>query len=347
MAQRVRHNDSDSEIKRNRKGRWLVLIGSILVTWASIMAPTTYIVSLMLATKPSLMVAGLLSAWATMEVFRHLLPRYFLITVGQIRAFVTLNPLMATFKIKGSPNVIYGPGTNVCYPWEKRSAKGNVSLDIITIPFTEQVPGKNTQLLTTGSYQTKPEITRADKFIGVDAATLQGGAIDLIKAKVSADLATKTADEAKGELDTINDKLYAYFGLNNEHPNDDVSKFEDDYGIHTVKVTLSGIDMPPSVQATRDAIDKANQVRKGLAAMFSMSEEDLMAAVKNGVIKTEQYNDMVDRFAAMSGNATLEVKANKYSGLDSVAAALGAALSGLKIKEKTNGGSAQSRRKPR
>lgn len=347
MSTRVRHNDSDSEIKRNRFGRWFVLIGSTVLTWTLIMIPMSFILGFILSFWPTLAIGWVFASWATMEIFRYLIPRYYLITVGQIRAFVTLNPLLSLVGFKGNPNVIYGPGTNVCYPWETRTEKGNVSLDIITIPFTEEVPGKDTQLLSTGSYQFKPDIIRTDRFIGVDAATIQGGAIDLIKAKVSANLADKSADEAKGELEKINDNLYNFFGLNTDDPSSDVSQFEDDYGIHTVKVTLSGIDVPPSVQETRDAIDKANQFRRGLAAMFSMTEEELQEAVKSKNITREQYSDMVSQFAAVSGNATMDVKVNKFSGLEPVATALGVALSGVLKKENGDGGSTQSGRKPR
>lgn len=323
---RFRHNDSDSEIKRNRILRWAVAgIAAVIITFI----PGILIGYTLASIIPISGIGWLgffLGIASGLYVLAYVFPRYFLIRVGQVRCFVTLNPLLSFFGIKGNPNITYGPGDNIAFPWEERSRKGNVPLDIITLDWEENVPGKTTQLLVKGSYQFKPDITMASRFIGVDDSTILGGVIDLIESKVSSILATKSADSAKREIDKLNIALGAYFGIETDEPSLEVSNFEQGYGIHSVQVTVSSIDLPAHVQKTRDAVDEAEQVLRGVAKMYGMSTTELKQKVSGGKISIPEYNNMLDRFAATSDNATMDVKAIKLDGLNEVARVFGEAF---------------------
>ncbi len=315
VRERVRHNDSDSEIKRNRLARWTVLIFTVMTLSTVPGLLLNYFFLFLMNFKGVSWLAWILGLGFGGIIFSKLYPRKYLITVGQIRAFVTLNPLLSFFNIKGSPNIIYGPGDNISFPWERREEKGNVPLDVITMNFDEKLPGKGSELHVKGSYQYKPDITKADVFIGIDDSTIKGGAIDLIKSRISSKMAMETPDSAKENIGKFNIELGEYFGIETNRPEAKVSNFEDNYGIHSVAVTITGIDLPAHVQKTRDALDEAEQVLKGIAKMYGMTVERLQEKLEKGDITTEQYNDMLDKFAGFSENATLDVKIFKVSQL--------------------------------
>ena len=287
---------NDSMVKRNRAIRFLVFVISLGVI-------------VLLSTIIGSVVAGFYGFFGGMVIgliiFGKISPK-FVVTVPQSQAFVTVNPALALFNIPGDPNIIYGPGTALCLPIESRSAHGNVSLEIITISFFEEVPGANAKLIVSGSLQFHVDITRANKFVGINDSTVRGGMINLILSQISQTLATKTGDEAKAEIGQYNANLFGFFGLGDPSSRDvRVSNFEGRYGIITDAITITGIDFSPEVQATRDARDRGAQVFLGVAGMMGRTEEQLRADMQSGKVTEETYAEYVNRFLALSGVGTI------------------------------------------
>jgi hypothetical protein len=304
----------DSDLERDRFTRWIVfLLCTSTITLGSTAVGTS------IAGLPGFVVGLAVGAKAVIS-----LSKYFIIRVPQAQVFVTLNGLRTFFGIPGDANVKYGTGDHVTYPWESRDEKGNLSLDIITLVYTESVPGKDSKLEVTGSMQFRVDIKLAERFIGVDQSTIVSGIVDLIKAAISGRLATKTADEAKAEIEQMNIDLLKKFGLAEEGAKDpNVSKLENVYGIELIAVTVTGIDLPQKVQETRDALDQAEHVLSGVAKMYGMELADLKTKLGNNGITTAQYNEMLDRFLANTGVAKMDIKALKINDLDGVAKVLG------------------------
>lgn len=319
--------DSDSSIKRNRVGRWSVFLGStILATGVPALISGKLTGGVVSGLPGGTALGMLLGATIGGYLFSKILHK-FIITVPQVQAFVTLNPLMSFLGSTEDPNVTYGPGWHIAYPQEERSAKSNLSTEIITLTWEEEMPGKDAQLLLKGSYQFKVDITLASHFIGVDEGTIRSGAIDLIKAFIANELADKSGDEAKAGISALNDELYKEFGVGVANSqNSRVSEFEKQYGTRTIKVTISSIDFSAKVQASRDAVDEAMQVLNGVAAMYGYKPDVLKEKVLSREISLEQYNNMVDRFAAQSDNATMDIKSHKFDGLDGAAKVFGEAF---------------------
>lgn len=326
----VLYNESDADIPRNRTGRALFFIGSVVL--ASLIPGLIggWLLGYIPASGTGTL-GFILGAIGGQLAFANVAPLYFVI-VPQAQAFVTLNDWMALFNVKGNPinvegnpNNTFGPGKSLEWPWVTRSRRSNLSLQVITISFTEEVPGKDTQLKVKGSYQFKVDILNASKFVGIDESTIRGGAIDLILSEISQTLSGESADEAKGNIQNFNDKLGERFGVGGKDPNStapEVAEFENRYGISSVAVTITGIDLPEDVQKTRDAIDESAQAVRSVAAMFGMTPEELKAKLKDGKISLENYIEMLDRTLAQGGASSMSIQALKFGGLEALAAAI-------------------------
>lgn len=315
--------ESDDMVRRNRIGRVAIFVLALAVTHAVPM----YFVGFILGRIPfagsdvlGYIIGFVIGGWA----FSRILPRFF-VRVPQAQVFVTTNNWWPW----GNPNVKYGPGDHFAFPQEQRGRKSNLPLAIITIPFTENVPGRDTELLATGSYQFKVDIRISDHFIGVDESTIRGGVIDLIKSKVSSELSNEDDETAKAKLPEINAKLENEFGLiRGAQKTHEVNDFERHYGIQTVALTISGIDLPPDVQATRNAVAEARKVFAGIAGMLGVTERELRRRIKAREYTSEEYIELLDRFAVFSKNAVGNVQMLKLRGLEGASLFLGNLVGG-------------------
>lgn len=318
----------DDCVLRNRTARWMFL-GASLAAFLFIPGLTALMLLNILPGFPSSLAVPVLlfGAFLGGYGFSRILPNY-VIDVPQLQGFVTINKLKPLLNIPGSAYVIYGPGWHISFPWEERSEKSNFSLEVFTLEWKEEIPGKDSQLLVKGSYQFEVALDRSDRFIGIDEATIGTGGLDIIRAKVSTMLANETADTAKARIEEYNHHLLQFFGLSDDPQDASVSSFESRYGINSVAVTISGIDLPEAVQKTRDAVDEAGQVVRGIAAMYGMTPDVLKAKLVSGEITPESYNEMVDRFMANSGNAEMKIQALKLHGLGNLIPGIATLLKG-------------------
>lgn len=318
----------DKVVTRNRFGRVLFLALSIFVFIITPIGIAKIILDTI--TAPALLnfPAYLAAVLVGITAFSKVLPAY-IVDVPQVQGFVTIDKLRSLLNLPGKADVIYGPGWHISFPWEDRSDKSNFSLEVFTLSWTEEVPGKTTQLLIGGSYQFEVALDRADRFIGIDEETIKRGALDVIRGEVSQQLADKDPDDAKREIKELNTHLMETFGLTEGTPaNAQVTNFEKRYGIRSIAVPVNGIDLPTKVQETRDAVDEANQVINGVAAMYGLTAVQLKEKLGAGDIRYADYNEMLDRFAAKSGNANMDIKALKIHGVDGIGSALINALGG-------------------
>ncbi|MCD5382369.1 MAG: hypothetical protein LR017_03630 [Candidatus Pacebacteria bacterium] len=302
----------DGAIKRSRFLRWTFLIVSILTFLLLPGITLNWLGNLVFNTPQKLeSLLSIIGALVGGLWFSNYFPNY-LVVVPQVQGFVTVNNAKSILGIPGKTYDEYGPGTHVAYPWEGRSSKSNYSLEVVTIDLEESVPGKDTQLITTGALQIEASLSRGSQFIGIDEDTIKKGALELIKAKLSDKLHNKTGDEAKGMIPQINDELAEIF-----KSDEWVTKFENIYGFRTVVINISGIDLPEDVQKTRDAVDEARQVLRGVAIMNGYeSEEALIKVRKNGELSNADFNEMVDRFMVKSKQAKMQVNSLKLGGID-------------------------------
>ena len=323
----VLYNETDAMLKRNRLFRAGLLIGAAFL--ASFLPGLLFAALMWLIPISGMAPMGfVIGATAGQYAFASYAPKFFVV-VTQAQAFVTLNNAKALFGIGGNPNNTFGPGTSLEWPWVTRSRRSNLSLQIITLNFTEEVPGKETQLLVKGSYQFKVDLRKASRFVGVDESTIRGGAIDLIRSEISDKLADKAADEAKREIPEFNRRLGAKFGVAPSSTTDEetetprerkaaetVHEFEERYGISSVAVTVTGVDLPPEVQQARDAVDKSGQAIRSVASMFGLTEEELKTKIRNNEISRAEYIEMLDRTLAQGKTATMNIQAFKLGGLE-------------------------------
>ncbi len=258
--------------------------------------------------------------------FANFAPK-FIVSVPQAQAFVTLNPLLAFFRIGGDPNIVYGPGDSVAFPWETRSRRSNLSLEIHTFSFVEEVPGTPVRLITTVSYQFKVNIFEAAKFVGVNQSTIRG-VIDLIRSRISHRLSSLTVDGAKGQIPDLNLQLGEDFGIGDvgTAPAPDVAAFEGQYGIVSVRVVITGIDLPEDVQRSRDAQDEATQTMAIVANSLGVEASVLRAAVQRGLERTgiapSEYTDYWLAAMAQQGVTGVNVQAFRAMGLERFASTL-------------------------
>jgi len=329
----VRLIDNDSVVKRNRSGRIWVLAGTASLLLVGTPTIFTFIISTF---APMLAIPGIIGGIVVGGMMLSKLMRRFIVSVPPATAFVTLNPLLSFFSMPGNPNVTYGPGDHISYFWEEREKSGNLSLQVITMEFTEEVPGKNVQLLITGSMQFKVDLSNASSFIGIDESTIRAGIIDLIKAEISQKLAGNTIDKAKSKLEEMNKDLFKKFSMlelpaepgdtEKKYNPDKPSEYERKYGILVVAVTVTGIDIPEKTQETRDALDQAAQVSKGIASMLGLSVTEMKRRLLTKDQKVSEYNELLDRWFVQSGKAKMDVTV--FKGFEGAAKLFGTALAG-------------------
>src|SRR5690606_22427004 len=181
---------TDTLVPRNRSGRimvfvlWIIavifvmvsLAGKITNDWFGFWWPGFFI---------GLAVAA--------GIITYSLPR-FLVQVGALRAFVTIDQLRTFFgQHTGTEDehayVVYGPGIHVSYPWESREANRNVPLEEVSENFKVDVQTPKGNLEVEGSVRLRPDITRVIPFLG-GVAVMADDITDLIKSNVISYVAT-------------------------------------------------------------------------------------------------------------------------------------------------------------
>lgn len=256
-----------------------------------------------------LLIGILASAWLLMKMVDR-----FLIYNREWSAYVTQDALKGTM-------VSYGPGLHPSLPWEERNALGNQSLEVITVDFVVKVQTKTALVEAKGSLQYAADLSNIASFIGADESTIEKGYIGFLEGFLAREISSGTADEALLGIESLNKKLGAEFqgekGVTGRTP------LEDNFGIQTVSIILTGMSLSAAAQKTRDAIDEAKTLHTIVATMLGITPATLTRKLKKGDIDQEQYNQLLNRAMATSDNATMDYKVHEVNVPPAVIKALG------------------------
>lgn len=310
---------TDSLVERGRFARTVVLMLWIL---------STFIFPLGFAqvTKdwwgvPSIgLFVGLLAQVVVIAMTIH----RFVVQVGSMRAFVTINQLRTLFGGQNSPKgrkhdgdtltyVVYGPGTHISFPWEARDATRNVSLEETSEGFEVTIQTPKGELTIKGSLRLRADITRLVPFLG-GVAVMAGDVTDLIKSFLIGKFANrKSVLGALKAVPTVNKQLENEFTRNKSVGNP-ISEFEERFGVSVGDITLSEILPSPELRKTMTGITEAEIIAEGAAitAGFPDGAKQAREAINNGTFTQADLNEARDRFMAASDNIKMNLDANEY-----------------------------------
>ncbi len=230
-------------------------------------------------------VAGLGFAAAMVE-------EYFIIRNDTTGMFVTIDQLRS-FLGRAQIHWYYGPGTHLCFPWERRIAENNISLKEATenLEFTLQLSDGTLKL--TGSFRLSPDLNNPVRLLR-GAAVVAKDIEDRVVAKAAEHFDKKSLMEAMSGRKELNDAL---------NKSGIYSDFNDRFGVTISDVTISQLLPSEEVQRTISARTEAETIANGTALLLGFSnKEEMNAAMKAKVISTEDISRARDRFLAVSGN---------------------------------------------
>lgn len=255
-----------------------------------------------------------------------LLPRYWVV-VPQTMAFVTTNQLAPA---GSNPNVPYGPGGHFTFPWELREESGNITLDTLTLPFSEKVPTKTAEVTVHGSLQFKFNFKTITRVVELDISTIERGFLDIIHEFLSEELSEKEAERAKDDVR----ELRVILEKELERRKDELLR---KFNAVVEGVQIASVDLPPAVQKVRDTLEEARSVGRSLYEMLGFpSQEAFETAFKEGKLTTQDIARAREQFLVMSDNATMNIQRIDATGLENarVGGALVAGLASQQKKEK-------------
>ena len=258
--------------------------------------------------------------------------QWFLIRNDTNTMFVTQNTLKS---LAGSTsvkevNVIYGPGVHTCYPWEKRIASNNISLEEVAQDLEGEIQLPFGKLDIEGSFRLRPNPQDPVNFLN-SSAEVASEISDLILAKVLQFLIydPKETDGDRGKNKrslTLKDSLDLISDLNSHlkevfttgHIEDDVeakerNNIEQAFGIIISDVTISKLLPEAEVQRTMSAVTEAESIFEGAARLLGYdATSDLNEAKKIGEVTQQQIDKARERFMAVSGNLEgMDIRVNE------------------------------------
>lgn len=207
------------------------------------------------------------------------------LTIGGIGTmFVINNPTTGMFvtqdqlrSLRGldDVNVFYGPGTHICFPWEKRLKGNNISLEEAANDLDFEVQCKDGILKGEGSYRMRPDMQNPVAFLtGVAAAADE--IKDLFKADVVDFLEGKTVMEALSKLGELNDHLKKF---RENHAKDDTD-IEKRFGVQITDVTVSQLLPSEEVRKSISALTEAWAIQKGTELLLGIPEGEMNEWIK-------------------------------------------------------------------
>lgn len=317
-------NPNDASIKRNRAGRWVVLILYTLLVLSVCVGGATKIGGDWFGSYGSLigLFVGLGLAVCALSVT---LGKFF-IRVDLVSALVTIDLLHTIGGERSVPPTAasstesdeararnrqafpsYGPGLHVAYPWERRDEEYNISLKEVSADIKFPILLSDGLVTVEGSYRIRADIKNLIPFLG-GVASAPEELEDLISAHAFNLLQGKSVDEAQGYAGTLSDELKGKFGLitsdGSPHgTSDGVADFERRFGIFVGDVTISRILPSAEVQRTRSSVQEAKAIALGTATMLGYpSVQAMRLAESKGKLSADQIARARDRFMAASGN---------------------------------------------
>lgn len=236
-----------------------------------------------------------------------LIPDRFLVNNLEWTAFVTQSMF-------GGGMVPYGPGLHPAYPWEERSQEGNYPLTVVTRSFKTSIATSTSRVIIGGEYEYAMSLKNITLAIGIDETTIEEGLTAFISSflisecsKQNEDGTPRDAEWVRSHSSELNKALANEF-MEREGGGENPDSFEARFGFITVTIVINNIAFPDDVQKTRDAIDEAVTLHKVVAGLYGMTPEVLTERIKSKEISVKDYNTMLNRAMASSGNAKMNVQ---------------------------------------
>jgi len=229
-----------------------------------------------------------------------ILPRS-IINNGAVEAFITTNPV-ASF-LNQDPLVFYGPGWHFCYWWEDREERNTVNLEEVTERFDGEVQTREGQVILTGAVRLRPDICHLHEFVsgaGSAAEDIKG----LVVAHTLRFLGTDDASLIKilSSTGALNEELMRKF-KHGDTQNDDISDFEERFGLIVGDVTVEKVLPSKQVQETMSAVTEARVIDEIVARSFGVKDvRALERKIKAGTITRKDVTLRRNQTLAMSGN---------------------------------------------
>lgn len=292
----------DSEAKRNKAVRWVASLLSIAVLLA---LPTAFLAywGVLLGNATAGTVMGLIGFGIGGELVARIAPNRMFVYNPEWTGYVSQDALTGGM-------VIYGPGLHPSLWWEARNKKGNWSLKVITRDFGPGIATADAKVTIRGKYEYAMNLALLDRAIGVDESTIDSGITAFINSFLISECAQDTAENVRGRIDDLNQKLAAEFmraATDNPKTREDettIAKLGEKYGFITVAAVIESIELPEAAQKTRNAKDEAVQLFEVVAQMYGLDPAELRRRVAAKEITTDEYNKMLNRAMAASENAT-------------------------------------------
>lgn len=224
-----------------------------------------------------------------------MMKKYFFITNDSTGLFVTIDGLRS---LRGKKQIqwYYGPGTHLCFPWERRVAENNISLKEATENLKFLIQLTDGTLEATGSFRLSPDENNPVRLLrgaGVIAQNLEDLIVSRTVAYFDKESLTDAMNDRKGLNDDLKDMLTKDYFIN----------FQERFGVVINDVTISQLLPTEEVRRTMSARTEAEAIAHGTALLLGFSNKIKMnAALKNKMVSAEDISRARDRFLAVSGN---------------------------------------------
>ena len=290
----------DSDVERERRTRWGVLLSTVAL---SALSPVYFAYYLTSQIGPNAEMVGLIvGIIGAAELTKRVLWRV-LVSNEEWKAYATLNPF-------NGKRVLYGPGLHPAYPWEERNAAGEISLRVVSVGFEVAVPTRTANIIAEGVFEYQVDLEHLANYIGVDPSTIETGFVAYVSSFLTSQISNGTMEEAREKINALNDAVADEFmgtaipATLTSHATSTVTEFEFKFGIRVVSVFISKMKLPPEVQRTRDGQDEAIRISLVCADLMGMTKAQLDAKVADGTISQDQLADLQRRAMVITGNAT-------------------------------------------
>jgi len=222
--------------------------------------------------------------------------------------------------------VSYGPGLHASHWWEHRNSEDNYSLKVKRLSFSVGVVTSTAKVTISGEFEYAIDLGIIERAIGVSEDVVERGITAFIENYLTNLYDETTARVIQTRIGEMGEKL------SNELMNSDgsLAAIRKKYGYKTVSIIVDKISIPTATQETRDAIDEAEALFEVVARLYGRSADELRTLIANGTISQAEYQKMLVRAMAVSGNRT-DIGVKVIEGLEqSAAGSLAATLDALK-----------------
>jgi hypothetical protein len=298
------HAPSDKDVQRNRIGRTIFFIFSLIFI---LFTPTVIgmIVASFLESNLISIGAGVGLAVGIGVILPAVVP-YILVIVPKWQGLTTQN-------IFGGEIIVYGPGLHPRFPWEQIEDIDHHSLRLTTSGRDETYPTIDGEMKTNYSFQWAPRLRSLHIFRGVDEATVNRGFGDVLSEFLSQRFGGETGESVKKNQQKIAmDLKHSFMGREGQEPTAEEAMYleqrrlmEDRYGIDIAVVSLGDVDFSEDVQKARQTKAVIDNLSAGVAdALGRKSYEEVEAELKAGTLSEASFNAAWDRVMVINGSAT-------------------------------------------